>query len=217
MTGQDPDLVAAVGRRLGAFDLDPLSADSALVADLDPGPYTIHVLDPDGSGGTVLGELYFDTEFGAAAGGRLVNISTRGTITPEGTVVIAGFVIEGDAPRQVLLRAVGRNLLRFDVPDAALQAEIELFKVQTSLGSQLGTFVIPNDDWSSESGPSYIARASRAVGAFDLFSDLYGAPGDSAMLVWLEPGVYSIVVRSVNGSSGTALAEVYDVPFDAPR
>jgi len=33
----------------------------------------------------------------------------------------------------------------------------------------------------------------------------------------MEPGSYTVVVRLAQGTGGTALAEVYDVPFDAAR
>ena len=43
---------------VGAFSLDPGSRDSALIATLNPGPYTAHVTGSEGGSGVALIELY---------------------------------------------------------------------------------------------------------------------------------------------------------------
>jgi hypothetical protein len=46
------------------------------------------------------------------------------------------------------------------------------------------------------------------VGAFSLDA----GSKDAALLLTLAPGVYSAQVTGVNGATGVALVEVYDVP-----
>ena len=49
--------------------------------------------------------------------------------------------------------------------------------------------------------------AFESSGAFSL--DL--GSRDAAMLIWLEPGLYTAIVSGVEGSSGISLVEVYEV------
>jgi hypothetical protein len=46
-----------------------------------------------------------------------------------------------------------------------------------------------------------------ASGAFELQE----GSGDSALFVWLEPGLYTAIVSGNNGQSGIALVEIYDL------
>ena len=47
------------------------------------------------------------------------------------------------------------------------------------------------------------------VGAFPFTTD---ASKDAAMLVTLEPGIYSVHVSGAGGTTGVALVEIYEVP-----
>jgi hypothetical protein len=53
-----------------------------------------------------------------------------------------------------------------------------------------------------------VNRTAIAVGAFSLPAN----SKDSALLVKLDPGLYTLLVDSKNGDEGVALAEVYEVP-----
>ncbi len=209
------DEIADIGGQLGAFPLDPAEDDSAFIAELDQGGYTFHVLDPTG-GGTALAELYFDRGF--SGNGRLVNISTRGWVDNRGAVVIAGFSITGNGPREVLLRGIGPALLDYGVGDAATAVQIELFREQQSLLQKRGwaQLDVPESVYPA-AGEYYMRTAMASVGAFPLTHNPAGGTGDAALLVWLEPGNYTLVVRNDGATGGTALGEVYDVPFDADR
>jgi len=55
--GGDPSL-SAVFTQVGAFGLDATSPDSALVATLPPGAYTVQISGKDGATGVALAELY---------------------------------------------------------------------------------------------------------------------------------------------------------------
>ena len=71
--GNSPAIAAAISQ-VGAFTLAPGSTDSAIVASLSPGAYTVHVFDPSGKGGTVLMEIYDASASPMTATQRLVNI-----------------------------------------------------------------------------------------------------------------------------------------------
>ena len=65
-----------------------------------------------------------------------------------------------------------------------------------------------NDNWSAGADAADIAAAAKTCGAMTL------DPGtkDAAILVELQPGVYSAHVRGAGGATGVALVEVYEVP-----
>jgi len=84
-------------------------ADSALLVSLEPGLYTAQVTAPKDTEGLCLIEAY-DADALENESGKAVNISTRAEVGPGQEVLIAGFVIAGDAARRVLIRGVGPAL-----------------------------------------------------------------------------------------------------------
>lgn len=133
----------------------------------------------------------------AASAARFVNLSSRlSTVDGDDTrAFIAGFVVSGTAPKQMLIRAIGPGLAGFGVGGAVANPRLSVFS-----GGQI---VAANDDWIDT--PALQAAATR-VGAFNLAA----GSGDAAMLVTLPPGAYSAQVGT-NGGQGVALVEVYDV------
>ena len=53
-----------------------------------------------------------------AVGPRVLNLSTRGSVSSGDNVLINGFIISGTDPRTVILRALGPSLSGFGVPGA---------------------------------------------------------------------------------------------------
>lgn len=192
--------VAQAGARAGAFPLQsPLEA--ALLATLAPGNYTAQVATVGGTAttGITLVEVYDANAFPGDR--RLVNISTRGTAGPGDRTLIAGFVISGSAPKQVLVRAAGPGLAVFNVTGAL--ADPTLTVVNSS-----GFSVVTNDDWSDSANKSALAEAAAKVGAF-AFVD---PSKDSAVLLTLQPGSYTALVSGAANTTGVALVEVYEMP-----
>jgi hypothetical protein len=129
---------------------------------------------------------------------RLVNISSRLRVSAgdaDGASIV-GFVVAGDKPKQVLIRAVGPSLKAFNISAPLATPSLTLFdSKQTVIGSNAG--------WSDDAA---IAAAGDKVYAFRL-----GAGSkDAALLITLQPGTYTAQVQSAT-DSGTALVEVYDV------
>lgn len=132
-------------------------------------------------------------------GGRLINLSTL-AVAGGTTNLIAGFAIDGSASKHYLIRAVGPTLTQFGVVDPLRDPTVT---VRTPSG-QMRAF---NNDWGNQTdeGPSAQTTAPQ-VGAFPLLS----GSKDAAVVPLLEPGLYTALVGSTDGSSGTALVEAYD-------
>ena len=180
----------------GAFPLATPSDDTALLLQIPAGSYTAQVTAVGGnSSGVALAELY-DADTSAFSSGRLVNISARAKVGTEANILIVGFTVSGTAPERLLIRAVGPTLSGFGVSSPLARPQLVLL-----LG---GTVVQQNSGWN---GDSTLSAASAAVGAVALSSS-----NDAAMIVTLQPGQYSVQVSGMNGTTGVALAEVYELP-----
>ena len=185
----------------GAFGLPVGSKDAALVFNA-PGPaggYTATVSGVGGLTGVGLVEVY-DLTAGSAArsGPRLINVATRGEVSP-GTPLIAGFVIGGTQASRVLIRAAGPAIATLNVALSLPDPALALYRGETLLAQ--------NDDWSLGRSPAAVAATAARAGAFPFAESSL----DAALLVTLAPGAYTAVVTGVGGSTGLALVEVYDV------
>jgi hypothetical protein len=186
---------------VGAFPLPVDSSDAALMPTLGAGGYSVLVTGASGGTGVALAELYDRDNTYDPTAPRLVNVSARCQVGTGDNVLIGGFVIGGTTPKTVLIRAVGPGLLPFGVsgvmPDPLLE-------VRTSSGLVVAT----NDNWG---GGRILSDLFKTVGAFSLNE----WSGDAAVVVTLEPGGYSAVVKGhpwTTGETGVALVEIYDVP-----
>jgi hypothetical protein len=119
-------------------------------------------------------------------------------------VLIAGFVIGGNTPKPVLVRAVGPALADFGVAGALSDPSLTIV-------NSAGQTVAQNDNWENGANSGAIVANSTRLGAFQFKA----GSRDSALLVTLPPGSYSAVVSGVNDATGVALVEVYDADPDA--
>ncbi|MEZ5278319.1 MAG: hypothetical protein R3F07_18200 [Opitutaceae bacterium] len=133
-------------------------------------------------------------------GVHLENMSSRGLVEPGGRMLILGFVIGGEVPRRVLVRAIGPGLTGFGVEGVLENPALRIMKSVDGAP----VWVASNDDWVDS---AELAAASREVGAFALPE----GSCDAAILTWLEPGAYTAQVFGADGETGVALAEVYEV------
>jgi sugar lactone lactonase YvrE len=191
-----PQLVAAAAA-VGAFPLADNSTDCALVITLPPGSYTAQISSGDGTTGVALAEVY---EM-ASTGTRLSNISTRAMVGTGSNVLIPGFVISGSGKENLLLRADGPSLAQFNV-NGVLQQPVLLVvdSTQSTIDADTG--------WGTNLNAADIATAAANVGAFSFPA----GSADSATLISLSPGSYTMEIFGVNNTTGVALAEVYELP-----
>jgi hypothetical protein len=127
----------------------------------------------------------------------LANLSVRSTLEPSGGVLTAGFVIDGNSPRRVLIRAIGPGLAQFGVQGVVVDPSLTVRRE--------AVVVAENDNWISDES-SGIAAAARAAGAFAL---PVGSK-DAVLLLALPPGAYTAQMTGVNG--GVGMIEVYQLP-----
>jgi hypothetical protein len=192
----------------GAFRLNDGSADAALLLTLPAGSYTAQVR--SGGSGTALVEVYDVASDPSSTGPQLINLSTRGTVGTGDNVIVAGFIVSGSDSKRVLIRAVGPGLANYGVGGTLSDPMLTLFDSRN-------TILARNDNWESPiasealtmaNSPSDIVAAGASVQAFNLQS----GSRDAALLVTLPPGGYTASVSGVNGATGVALVEVYEVP-----
>jgi sugar lactone lactonase YvrE len=131
---------------------------------------------------------------------RLVNISTRAQVGNGPNILIPGFVVGGAGVETLLIRADGPALASFGVPAVLARPSLSVF-------DSTGRVVASNTGWSSNFNPAAVVSAASALGAFVL------VPGsaDSALVVSLPAGAYTVQVSGVNATTGVALAELYEV------
>jgi hypothetical protein len=128
-------------------------------------------------------------------GPRVLNLSTRGTVSSGDNVLINGFIITGTDPKAVVLRALGPSLSDFGVSGVLADPVLSVY-------NSSGLLIATNDNWQTDSGSAFMAANGFAP----------SNPSESATLVQnLAPGAYTAVVRGKNSTEGISLAEVYEL------
>jgi predicted alpha/beta superfamily hydrolase len=137
---------------------------------------------------------------GFSSRSTMVNLSTRGLVGGGQGALIAGLVVSGLHPKLLLVRAAGPALAGFGITNPLADPRFSIVDSSQKL-------VAANDNWGSAPDPTAISAAAAQVGAF------YFAPDsrDAAVLVTLDPGAYTVVVDSPDGTTGVALVEAYEV------
>ena len=135
----------------------------------------------------------------------LMDLSTRGTAFTGNNVLIGGFIIQGSQAAQLVVRCLAYSLASYGIPGALGDSVIELYDVNNNL-------IASNDDWFTSTDAATISSYHR-----DPPNSI-----ESALLVTLNPGSYTAIVRSFSSTqqpaqSGVALFEVYDLRSSASR
>lgn len=196
-TFANPAALTTESARVFAFALNDGSKDAAMLATLQPGSYTIHTSGADGGTGVALAEVY-DCESGAPT--KLVNISSRGYIGIGDNVGIPGFIVEGNKPKKLLVRGVGPTLANWGVPATLSDPKVTLYDANQVV-------VAENDNWGQYADQTGLVAASNQVSAFALNA----GSNDAAMIVTVNPGLYTAIVAGTNNTTGVALVEVYEI------
>ena len=198
-----PTEVNAAIQRTGAFPYDPIdsAADAALIAAFEAGAFTAMVAGNNSGTGVGLVEVFDASQTGPASIIRLKNLSTRGRIESGNAIMIAGFVVEGEVPMPVLIRGIGPALGGFGVNGVLDDPKLQLFKTED--GHSI--LIAENDNWGDEDTSGIVSDAFATSGAFAL---PHGSL-DAALVIWLEPGVYTAQVSGYPGENGVGLVEVY--------
>ncbi len=126
---------------------------------------------------------------GPAASAQPLNISTRGEIGTGDNVLIGGFIITGNDPKNVILRAIGPSL---SLDGVLADPVLELHEPD-------GT-VITNDNWRDSQEQEITDTGLEPA------DDL-----ESAIVATLAPGAYTAIVSGQGGGTGVGLVEAYDL------
>ncbi len=162
--------------------------EAAILITLDPGAYTAIVRGVGGTSGIGIVEVF---DIDSASTSTLTNISTRGGVGTGNDVMIGGFIITGTNPKQVLIRARGPSMAG-NLSGTLSDPTVNLHSGQTIIAT--------NDDWRDTQ-----QSAIQATGL---------APADnreSALLITLDPGPYTAIVRGVSATTGIGIVEVFEV------
>jgi hypothetical protein len=128
----------------------------------------------------------------------LLNVSARGLVQDGDNAVMAGFTIGGSTRKRVIIRALGPSLKDAGVKKPLADPTLELRGPSGSL--------ISNNNWRDGD------RDALAATSLAPKSDK-----DAAVIVSLDPGNYTAIVRSSKKKvTGIAVLEVYDAGI-APR
>ena len=131
----------------------------------------------------------------SAKAAEFENISTRAYVSQGDYALIGGFIITGQTPKKLILRALGPSLPLSETARRLPDPVLELHKPDGS--------VVNNDNW-------------RDTQEQDIM-DIGLAPVDdleSAIVITLPAGAYTLVLRgkgTSDASFGNALVEVYDL------
>jgi hypothetical protein len=112
--------------------------------------------------------------------------------------MIASFILQ-NAPRKVVLRAIGPSLSGFGITNALPDTTLEL-------RDQSGTVVAQNDDWKIRpdgSSQQSELEATKLQPADDR---------EAAFVITLPPGQYSALVRGKPETTGIGVVEVFFLP-----
>jgi len=134
-----------------------------------------------------------------------MDLSTRGMTFTGNNVLIGGFIVQGSQSVQLIVRCLAYSLASYGIPGALGDSVIQLYDANNNL-------IASNDDWFTSSDAQTISSYHR-----DPPNSI-----ESALLVTLNPGSYTAIVKSYSDAqqpaqSGIALFEVYDLRKSSSR
>ena len=138
---------------------------------------------------------------------------------------IGGFIISGNDPKDVLIRARGPALASppFNVPGTLANPFLQIFSGLTMIAQ--------NDNWQNQTDTTCLANGYTCGTATQISNATFngnslspcapnpgqgGAPpncsNESAILITLPAGAYTAIVSGVGGTSGVGLVEAFELP-----
>ena len=190
------------GRRYGDDVID--IAVTAIISDLRTNPLTIR--SADGIDNMSVNDAVYNKVFpyaGTPHNGRnyarnpgakvspLYNLSTRGPVGEGYESLISGFVIRGTEPVTILVRGLGPTLTSFGVEGALADPILQVWE-------QNGAMVAQNDNWRTTQESDIMATGMAPM-----------QDSEAALVVTLQPGVYTTLLNGVGGGTGIGLLDVF--------
>ncbi len=125
-----------------------------------------------------------------------LNISTRANVGTGDNALIGGIIITGNDTKQVVLRGIGPSLGVSKVSGVLDDPLLQLFDID-------GNLLATNDNWMDNSADDRTILTDNNLAPTE--------DAESALVVNLDPGAYTAVVRGVGDTTGVALVEAYDI------
>jgi hypothetical protein len=166
-------------------------AESATAVSLAPGAYTAVVTGTNPTPGIALVELY-DVE--PLSNSTVQNISTRANVGTQDNVLISGFIIGDVGNATVVVRAIGPSLTSYGLTGVLSDPTLAVY-------DSSGNVIASNDNWQSDPNSFLVQKNGLAP----------QNPSESALVLRLPAGKYTVVVRGANDGTGIGLAEVYTI------
>lgn len=166
--------------------------ESAVLVTLSPGAYTAVVRGVNNTTGIALTEIY---DLQSTNGSVLGNLSARAFVGTGDNVLIDGVIVVGANAKTILFRGLGPSLGKAGVNGALTNPKLELY-------NRNGALIATNDDWKNAPNHSAIQKSGLAP------SD----DRESAIMISLSHGPYTLILRGAGGETGIALAESYRLP-----
>jgi glucose/arabinose dehydrogenase len=129
----------------------------------------------------------------AAIPSQPLNISVRARVETGNGVLISGFINTGTAAKKVIVRALGPST---GVTGALADPVLELHASD-------GSLITTNDNW----------KDNTAQQQQDIINNQLAPTNDleSVIVITLQPGTYTAIIRGQGNATGVGLVEVYDV------
>jgi plastocyanin len=128
-----------------------------------------------------------------AVAAQPLNISTRLDVRTDDHVAIAGFVIDGTEPKRVLLRGIGPSLSDVGILNPLADPFLELHGSDRLL-------ITTNDNWNDPPQPDVEATGLAPTNNLE-----------SAILITLDPGSYTAIMRGNAEGIGVGLIDAFDL------
>ena len=164
--------------------------ESAIIATLAPGSYTVVLHGNNGEIGNGLFEIY---DLDTASKSALGNVSTRGLVQTGDDVLIAGFIIGAGESDTVVVRAIGPSLTDDGIANPLQDPTLDLYDAD-------GVVIMSDDNWRDSQ--ETLIQSTGLTPTND---------AESAIIDSLAPGAYTAVVRGKDNGTGVALVEVFNL------
>ena len=114
-------------------------------------------------------------------------------------------MIAGDAPKQVIVRGVGPGIS--SVSGYLKDPQLQVWKLGAAVAPDPAKWELvgENDDWDHSPATAALFKAAS-------MGELGNDSKDAALVLTLDPGIYTAQVSGVGRTTGVGLAEIYEVP-----
>ena len=167
--------------------------ESVIVATLAPDNYSAILTGNNNTTGVGVIEV-FDND--SAADSQLGNISTRGLVQGNNSVMIGGFILGGSTSNsRIAIRGIGPSLAQFGLNNVLTDPTLELHDGN-------GALLISNDNWESDTSSAGQLSAN-GLGLSD--------SKESGLFTSLPAGQFTAILAGKNGGTGIGLIEIYNL------